>query len=392
MTIEKMDFLLSSRGRRVDRGDLSRQVETAEIASSLAMAASSQRRLHVAVVGFGLLTAPLLGAFIGCSKHADIGAAASTAAHTGYHCAMHPQYHSDKPGDCPICGMKLVPDDLGPAAAPASSVPGQAAIPMNAAEERLNGVQTARVEPHDLRLTIRASAKVAYDPGLYSAILEHQAAVDALRKSPDSSPYHAESEATVRASRLRLRQMGLSDRQIGRMSEPGFDPANLLLGKAGESVWVYADIYDYEAELVGPGQDVELTSPAFPGRLFHGAVRAVDSNVNAKTRTLRARIETPNPDGDLKPDMFLNAAIHADLGRKLAVPEAAVIDTGARKLVYVLNAAGQLEPREIDVGRQADHYFEVRNGLQEGDQVSTASNFLIDSESKLRAAAQGTGP
>ena len=246
----------------------------------------------------------------------------------------------------------------------------------------------APVESRDLFVSVRASARVAYDPGLYSAILEHQAAVEAAKGSEGSAPFHTESEATVRASALRLRQMGLSEEQIRLVSKPGFDPSNLLLGKAGGTAWVYAEIYDYEAGLVKPGQEVDLTSPSFPGKTLHGTVRAVDSIVNAETRTLRARIVTANPDGSLKPDMYLNAAIHAALGRRLAVPEAAVIDTGTRQLVFVQTAPGQFEPRTIEIGRQADGYFEVRSGLKEGEMVSTAANFLIDSESKLKAAGQ----
>ena len=219
--------------------------------------------------------------------------------------------------------------------------------------------------------------------------VRHQAAVEAAKNSSGSAPFHAESEATVRASTLRLRQMGLSEEQIERMSEPGMDPSNLLLGKVGGTVWVYAEIYDYEAGLIKPGLAVDLTSPSFPGKTLQGTVRAVDSIVNAETRTLRARITTPNPDGTLKPDMYLNAAIHAALGQKLAVPEAAVLDTGTRQLVFVETQPGQFEPRAIEVGRQADGYFEVRSGLKECEKVSTAANFLIDSESKLKAAVQG---
>jgi Cu(I)/Ag(I) efflux system membrane fusion protein len=256
-------------------------------------------------------------------------------------------------------------------------------------QQQLAGVKVAPVESRDLFVIVRASARVAYDPGLYSAILEHQAAVEAAKSSEGSAPFHTESEATVRASALRLRQMGLSEEQIHLVSKPGFDPSNLLLGKAGGTAWVYAEIYDYESGLVKPGQEVDLTAPSFPGKTLHGTVRAVDSIVNAETRTLRARIVTSNPDGSLKPDMYLNAAIHAALGRRLAVPEAAVIDTGTRQLVFVQTAPGQFDPRTIEIGRQADGYFEVRSGLKEGERVSTAANFLIDSESKLKAAVNG---
>jgi Cu(I)/Ag(I) efflux system membrane fusion protein len=150
------------------------------------------------------------------------------------------------------------------------------------------------------------------------------------------------------------------------------------------------DVINLNLSEVKAGQGAEFTSPAFPGEPIQGTVRAVDSIVNSETRTLRVRVEVPNPRGDLKPEMYLSATIHAALGQKLAVPDSAVLDTGMRQLVYVQKAPGQYEPREIRVGREASGYFEVKSGLKEGESVVTSANFLIDSESKIRAAAQGS--
>jgi Cu(I)/Ag(I) efflux system membrane fusion protein len=240
----------------------------------------------------------------------------------------------------------------------------------------------------DLFITIKAPGRVAYDPNLYSAILEYQEA--RKNRSQGSNEGRSEAESTARASRLRLRQMGLSDKQIEEMGRPGFDPSNLLLGQAGGNVWVYVDIYDYEASFVKPGQKAEFSSPAFPGQPISGVVRAVDSIVNSETRTLRVRVEVPNLKGELKPEMYLSATIHAALGKKLAIPDSAVLDTGTRQLVYVQTAEGQYEPREIRVGREASGYYEVVSGIREGENVVTSANFLIDSESKIRATLQGT--
>ena len=270
-----------------------------------------------------------------------------------------------------------------------SGVPGQAMVQMSAAREQSIGVRVSRVERRDMEEPVRASARVAYDPGLYSAIVEHQEAVAGVHKERASSEMKTEAESTVRASTLRLRQMGLSEDQIEKAGNPGFDPSNLLLGRAGGKVWVYADLYDYESALVKPGQRAELTSQAFPGLTFKGIVRAVDSVINAETRTLRARIETPNPDGDLKPEMYMSAVIHASIGRGLAIPESALMDTGTRQLVFVQKEPGHYEPRQVKVGRLAGSYYEVLSGLQEGETVVTSANFLLDSESKLKAAAEG---
>ena len=286
-------------------------------------------------------------------------------------------------------GMDYVPvyaeGESGP------GVPGQADVQVSGGREQLIGVKLARAEMRDLFDTVRASAKVAYDPGLYSAILEHREAVEGLRKSQNaaSAAFQAEAQATVDASRLRLRQMGLSDDQIDQASQPGFDPSNLLLGRPGGRVWVYIDLYDYEARLVKPGQRVSFESTSYPGHVFEGTVRSIDQVVNAETRTLRARADVPNPRGELKPDMYLSATVYVPLGRKLAIPETAILDTGTRQIVYVAKEPGHYEPREVRLGREAGGYYEVASGLKEGEQVVNSANFFIDSESKIRAAAQG---
>ena len=307
----------------------------------------------------------------------------------GYHCPMHPQNHSVIPGNCPICQMKLVPDNMA-ASTPMSpnAIPGQAEVTVPVGREQLIGVKLARAETRDLFDTVRASAKVAYDPGLYSAILEHREAVATLRKSRESGSEEFINEArwTVQASRLRLRQMGLSDVQIDQAGQEGFDPSNLLVGRAGESVWVYIELYDYEARLVKPEQKAAFESPSFPGRTFEGIVKSIDQVVNAETRTLRARAEVPNPQGELKPDMYLNATIYVPIGKKLAIPDTAVLDTGTRQLIYVATEPGHYEPREVHLGREAGGYYEVVSGLVEGEQVVNSANFFIDSESKIRAA------
>ena len=96
------------------------------------------------------------------------------------------------------------------------------------------------------------------------------------------------------------------------------------------------------------------------------------------------RVEVSNPDDKLKPEMFVNAKIHIDLGEKLAVPEGAILDTGLRKIVYLSEEGDILESREVTLGQKAGGYYEVIDGLKEGDVVVTSGNFLVDSESKLK--------
>jgi len=186
--------------------------------------------------------------------------------------------------------------------------------------------------------------------------------------------------------------MGFSEDQIEKITAGSDDPTNLLIG-GKDSVWVYADLYEYESGLVKKVRRMEVTSNAFPGQRRSGTVVAVDAVFNPTTRTLRARGEISNPDGLLKSDMYVDATIHVDLGRRLAIPEAALLETGTRQIVFVESAPGEFEPREVRAGRQAEGYFEILSGLQEGEKVVNSANFLIDSESRIKAAVSGaSGP
>ena len=110
--------------------------------------------------------------------------------------------------------------------------------------------------------------------------------------------------------------------------------------------------------------------------------------MNPETRSLQVRTEIQNPGHKLKPQMFVNAKINVDLGEKLAVGESAVIDTGVRKIVYVVKQDDNFEQREVILGQKALGYFEVLEGLKDGDIVVTSGNFLVDSESKLKGTSQ----
>jgi len=327
----------------------------------------------------------------GCSKSPS--GTKATSAKTLYQCPMHPQIIQDKPGECPICFMKLVPvksPDAAPAAgAEDPAAHDRAAVTITPEQQQLIGVTTVAIARAPLQSTIRASARVAYDPDLYSAILEHQQTVRTLAQTPVDSPWRKEQEQTARASRMRLKQMGLSDDQIHRASHPDMDPSNLLLSREGEGVWVYADLYDYEAPMVRPGQKADLSAPALSGRVLTGTVRSIDTVLNAQTRTLRARLWVPEGGGVLKPETFLTARIHALAPETLVIPKTAVLSTGERWLAYVEVKPGHLEPRDIRLGREGDTHYEILEGLQEGDKVVSSANFLIDSESKIKAAVQG---
>ena len=155
------------------------------------------------------------------------------------------------------------------------------------------------------------------------------------------------------------------------------------------TVWVLADITERELGLIRSGQAATVRVRSLPGRSFTGRLGLIYPQVVKETRTTRVRIELPNPDGALLPDMYADVEIATGETKPvIAVPEDAVIDTGARQVVIVDIGEGRFEPREVSVGFRGNGYIEIQDGLEEDERVVTSANFLIDAESNLRAALQ----
>jgi Cu(I)/Ag(I) efflux system membrane fusion protein len=221
----------------------------------------------------------------------------------------------------------------------------------------------------------------------------------------------ADAQSLVEAGRQRLKLFDISDSQIRRIEEsekpirdltiyspysgyvlqknvnqgsrvmPGAD----LLDMADLStVWITADIYEFEMPLIKVGDAAVVQLSYFPGRQFNTRIDYIYPTLQGETRTLKARFTLPNEGGRLKPQMFTNVELKINLGRKLAVPADAVIDTGVRQIAYVDKGDGNFEPREVVTGVRAGDLVEVTAGLKAGDKVASAANFLIDSEAKLK--------
>jgi multidrug efflux pump subunit AcrA (membrane-fusion protein) len=170
-------------------------------------------------------------------------------------------------------------------------------------------------------------------------------------------------------------------------------PAESLFEIADLSrLWVLADVYEAEAAFVRVGQTGRMTLSYLPGREWMGKVTFIAPVVQPETRTVSVRLEFANPDGVLKPDMFAEVVLERSLGSVVAVPEAAVLSTGTRSIVFVVKEDGALEPREVQVGTKTDGYWEIASGLEPGVKVVTQANFLIDSESRLKSALAGLAP
>jgi len=152
------------------------------------------------------------------------------------------------------------------------------------------------------------------------------------------------------------------------------------------AVWGVADVYEPEIGQVKVGMPADLTLGSFPGRTFRGRVAFIDPQVDPKSRTVKVRVELPNGKGELKPEMFGEMVLRSQARQGLVVPVDAVLDSGARKVVFVALGDGRFSPREVQTGASLGESVEISSGLKAGESVVTRANFLVDSESRLRAA------
>jgi membrane fusion protein, copper/silver efflux system len=153
------------------------------------------------------------------------------------------------------------------------------------------------------------------------------------------------------------------------------------------AVWALVDVAERDLGAVAAGQSVIVRARSYPDKTFTGKVALVYPHLMASTRTVQVRVELPNHDGLLLPDMYVEAQIETGGNEPvLAVPEDAVIDSGDRRVVIVDKGEGRFEPRPVEIGRRGAGYVEIREGIAEGDIVVTSANFLIDAESNLKSA------
>jgi Cu(I)/Ag(I) efflux system membrane fusion protein len=432
----------------------------------------------------------------------------STEGITEWTCSMDPQVRLPKPGDCPICGMDLVPvrrsaGDDEPRVLELSEGAAALADVQTALVERRHVAHEVRmvgkVMPDETRLadlttwvagrldrlfvdftgvTVREGDHMVeiYSPELYSAqqeLLSAVASVERMEARPDSVLLDS-SRAMVDAARERLRLWGLTPEQIEAIVERGtveehvvlHAPAggvvihkNALEGQFVETgshlftiadlsrVWVMLDGYETDLAWLRYGQDVEFTTQAYPGQVFHGRVAFIDPVLDDTTRTVKVRLNVDNPDLMLKPDMFVSATVKAVLSPRdrvidttlagkwmcpmhpeeladeagkcgecgmnlvpveelgfaaasaeappLVIPATAPLITGKRAVVYVRLPDRELptfEGREVMLGPRGGDWYVVHSGLSEGELVVVNGAFKLDSELQIRAKPSMMNP
>lgn len=415
----------------------------------------------------------------GCSKKEN--AHVQSGQEMVYHCPMHPNYLSHQPGNCPICGMNLVPvhspgpqknsetgkgrvlyyrDAMNPSFT--SDKPGKApdgmdlvavyegegggnGVRIDPAMIQSIGVQTEKAALRTLVRDIRTSATImpderratiittkimgyaeklyvnytgqrvtkgeplydVYSPDLVSAQSEY---LQALHADPP-----ADSSKMVQSARQRLLNWDITEAQIAAIQKRGtpektitvVSPASGTITEKmiveGQNIepgmklykvvdysrlWVEAAVYQQDVPLVKIGQQGTIELDYYPGEKYYGTITYIAPELSRDSKTLLVRLELPNSSSlKIKPGMNAAVTLHSVAAKKaITVPDQAVIRSGARTLVVIAKGGGYFEPREIKTGQSAQGYTEIIEGVQEGEEIVTSSQFLIDSESNLKAA------
>ena len=257
-----------------------------------------------------------------------------------------------------------------------------------------------------------------YSPDLVATQQEYLIARRA-QKDLSTAPFSEVSkgsETLLQAARERLRLWDISDEQIQKLDETGqvsrtmtmYSPADGFVMKREvyekmyltpetelyeladlSTVWVNAEIYEFEVPYVKVGQPASISLSYFPGKAYTGKVVYIYPTVDPSTRTVKVRLEFPNPNFDLKPDMFAEAQLNISYGNQVFVPQEAVLDSGTEQIVFVALSDGYFEPRKVQLGPRLDSRIVVLSGLKLGEKIVTSGNFLIDSESRLKNAMGG---
>ena len=361
---------------------------------------------------------------------------------TMYRSTMMPNEVSDKPGKDSM-GMDMVPFEVEESGT-VSEIGGRIQVKISPERQQLIGIKTAAVRSQPIQKLITAVGLVDYaEPNISIVNLKFDGWVEklyvnstgrAVQKgealfdiySPDLVSAQQEylialkagatlgdASSLLKSTREKLRLWDITDSQVEELGRNGqfkktvtvYSPGpgiviekNVLQGQkimAGENlfriadlsrVWILGEVYEYELPFVKTGQEAKVSLSYYPGESFAGRITYIYPYLKTETRTNQVRIEVGNPDLKFKPGMFANLEIHVDYGTKLTVPVDAVLDAGVSKIVFIAKGDGYFEPREVKLGVRGQAMYEVLGGISDGENVVTSANFLVDSESSLKAA------
>lgn len=357
-----------------------------------------------------------------------------------YQSAMHPWIKSDKPGRCTICGMELTPVYEGDAGFDAAG--GGDVVPLTQNMIQVMNVQTTdvQVRPLERKLTVagmiddnatRHRVLSAYIPGRVEKLYVNYMGAEVKEGQPLAefySPALLQAEREFRtltgelreATALRLRQMGLTPKQIEELAKKPADKLtsqilapiggtvvgqNVYEGQyvqEGERLFEIADFstmwfqfraYEQDLPWIKPGLKVDITTPSHPGKTFSGTITFIDPNFDEATRSTKVRVELENPilEGRrlLLHRLYADGLVHLEAPPVLTIPRSAVIETGPEAVAYADQGGGAYARRVLKLGRRGDALIEVLDGVKADEKVVVNGNLLIDGQAEMnRSFAQ----
>ncbi|HET7152279.1 MAG TPA: efflux RND transporter periplasmic adaptor subunit [Candidatus Kapabacteria bacterium] len=360
-----------------------------------------------------------------------------------YTCSMHPSVHSDHPGVCPICGDKLVlasslTKHTGDTVISTNVI-------VTSAERVLANIITAPAEQRTLEKTITGVGVIdyaeplqavvsarfrgrieklyvnytgeevqkgqplfeLYSPDLISAEQDYLLAYRSARVQGGDSAAHylfdlSREKLRTHFGMTATQITGIEKSNIPRTSATFYSPIHgtviskqvtegmyvdegMQLYQVADlsKVWANIDVYENDLRFVRTGEEVSITTEAYPNEIFKGKIVFIAPALDPQTRTVRVRVDLPNPRGLLKPQMYVRGAMHTAVPHALVVPASAVIVTGKRSVVWVETKQNTFEPRDVEIGARTDSLVQIVNGLSAGENVAVSGGYLLDSESEL---------
>lgn len=379
--------------------------------------------------------------------HADHQHAGKAEAPTIWTCAMHPQIQQPEPGDCPICGMELVPLETE-----MDGSAGPHVLKMSEEAIRIADVHTTILAKGKGEMKLTLQGKIRKDETRLSAQTSHMIGrieklyvnftgqeitkgqriasvyspelVTAQEELLEAKKYAHQNPALLKAARNKLKRWKLSELQIAAIETQGavqtvvdilsdysgvVTDLKVAIGdytKDGQvfmevvdlnRVWVVFDVYEKDVNWIKTGDEIEFTVQSVPGKTFNGKVTFVDPVLNTSTRAVEVRVEVANQSQLLKPGMFVTGNLEAKMehGDILQIPKTAVLWTGKTAVVYVKDSA-QTKPtfhyREIELGHAAGDFYVVENGLEPGEEIVTNGVFKIDAAAQLQGKQSMMNP
>lgn len=360
-----------------------------------------------------------------------------------YQSPMHPWVKSDKPGRCTVCGMELVPVYEGEKSMD-STASDTGIVMLPASSPNVVGIQTTEVKKQPLVRTMRVAGLIddddsrhrilsAYSKGRVEKLFVNFEGAEVEAGQPLATFYSQDllsaardyklastqsNTALMQASATRLQQLGLTPAQITKVpvrsdNDLVFDILAPIGGtvvkrhvyegqyvEEGGQLFEIADFskmwfqfiaYEQDLPFIAVGQQVEITTAALPGRSFKAAIKFINPNMDNMTRSARVRVEVENPDRSLRHKLYGEAVVSLDAPEVLTVPRQAVLWPGTQPRVFVEKAAGSYQQRNVRLGRVGDAYWEVLEGLKEGERIVLTGNMLIDGQAQLDAMVMATG-